>query len=196
MMKNIFTLVFCCVAFTTLATPGYKNRQESCAKFYIGLSTGINNQSGFLGVNFDIPVTTQFSLGTGAGLSSWGYKTYGEGRFYFKECNRGWALGAGATYNTGFKDFAFDMPTTIGTTEVLLDLEPSANVMFSAYHFFNLGRGGHRFYLQLGWSQPLNNTPYTIKSGHTLTADGETAMNWVAPGGLIFAFGFSFGLGK
>lgn len=196
MMKNILTLVFCCLALSTIAAPGYRNRQESCPKFYIGLSTGINNQSGILGVNFDIPVTTQFSLGTGLGFSSWGYKTYGEGRFYFKECNRGWALGAGVTYNTGIRDIPLEMPTTIGTTEVIMDWEPMANVMFSAYHFFNLGRGGHRFYLQLGWSQALNNAPYTVKSFHTLTSEGETAMNLLSPGGLIFAFGFSFGLGR
>jgi len=196
MKKIIVVFALCFVTTTTFAKNPYgKRNDQSCAKFYVGLSTGINNHSGFLGVNFDVPVTGHFSLGTGLGLSSWGYKSYGEGRFYFKECNRGWALGAGVTYNTGFDDFIVEMPTTIGTTDVSMNLEPTANVAVSAYHFFNLGRGNHRFYLQLGWSQRMNDTPYVITSGHTLNADGKTAMNFVTPGGLIFGFGFSFGLG-
>lgn len=193
MMKKLLTLVFTISALTSLAAPGYNS--NSCPKFYLGISSGINNHSGVIGINFDVPVTTQFSLGTGVGISSWGYKAYGEGRFYFKECNRGWALGAAFTYNTGLQNFVLEMPTTIGDVDVDMDLEPSPNVAVSAYHFFNLGRGGHRFYLQLGWSQSIVSDPYTITSGHTLTSDGVTVMNLLSPGGLIFGFGFSFGLG-
>lgn len=195
MNKKLITLVITIAAFATNVSARNGYNSSSCPKFYLGISSGINNHSGFLGVNFDVPVTTQFSLGTGVGLSSWGYKAYGEGRFYFKECNRGWALGAAFTYNTGLQDIAVDMPTTIGTTEVVMDWEPSPNVAVSAYHFFNLGRGGHRFYLQLGWSQAIVSTPYVVTSGHTLDSDGVTAMNLLSPGGLIFGFGFSFGLG-
>lgn len=192
-MKKLLTLVFALSTIASFAAPGYNSR--SCPKFYLGISSGLNNHSGFFGINFDVPVTTQFSLGTGVGLSSWGYKAYGEGRFYFKECNRGWALGAAFTYNTGIQDIAVEMPTTIGNTEVVMDWEPSPNIAVSAYHFFNLGRGGHRFYLQLGWSQSMVSSPYVVTSGHTLTSDGTTVMNLLSPGGILFGFGFSFGLG-
>lgn len=195
MIKKLITLVIAISASVTIASARNAYSSGSCPKFYLGISSGINNHSGIIGLNFDVPVTTQFSLGTGVGLSSWGYKAYGEGRFYFKECNRGWALGAAFTYNTGLQNIAVEMPTTIGTTEVVMDWEPSPNVAVSAYHFFNLGRGGHRFYLQLGWSQSIVSTPYVVTSGHTLTSDGVTAMNLLSPGGLIFGFGFSFGLG-
>lgn len=195
MIKKLITLVIAVSASLTIASAQKGYNSSSCPKFYLGLSSGINNHSGIIGINFDVPVTTQFSLGTGAGISSWGFKAYGEGRFYFKECNRGWALGAAFTYNTGLEGFVAEMPTTIGSVDVGMDLEPSPNIAVSAYHFFNLGRGGHRFYLQLGWSQSLVSDPYTITSGHTLTSDGVTAMNLLSPGGLIFGFGFSFGLG-
>lgn len=84
MNKKLIALVITIAAFATnvSARNGYNSR--SCPKFYLGISSGINNHSGFLGVNFDVPVTTQFSLGTGVGLSSWGYKAYGEGRFTLK----------------------------------------------------------------------------------------------------------------
>ncbi|MCB0698006.1 MAG: hypothetical protein KDC07_11610, partial [Chitinophagaceae bacterium] len=177
MQKLILTLALCFITATSIAksTYGGGRNNSSCSKFYIGLSTGINNESGLLGVNFDVPVTGYFSLGAGLGLSSWGYKSYGEARFYFSECNRGWALGLGATYNTGLQDMIVEMPTTIGTTDVTMDWQPVANIMFSGYRFFNLGRGGHRFYLQLGWSQRMNSTPYVVTSNHVLTSDGTTA---------------------
>lgn len=194
MFKKLLVVV--CLLLSTSAYASRYGRGESCPKFYIGISTGLDNPSGLLGVNFDVPVTGSFSLGTGVGLSSWGFKTYGEGRFYFKECNRGWALGAGITYNTGFDNFVSSMPTTIGTTDVTMNLEPVATAIVSGYHFFNLGRSGHRFHLQLGWSQRLTETPYEVTSNHTLDADGKTVMNILSPGGLIFGFGFTFGLGR
>lgn len=195
MLKRILTLLFCCIATFAIANPYGGRQSRSCSKFYLGLSTGIDNQSGIIGVNFDVPVTGRFSLGTGLGLSLWGYKTYGEGRFYFKDCNRGWALGAGVTHSTGFDNIISELPTTIGTTDVSMNLNPTTNVIFSGYHFFNLGRGNHRFYLQLGWSHRITESPYTITSGHKLDADGEAGMNILAPGGVILGFGFSFGLG-
>lgn len=196
MLKRILTLVLCCITLSAIAKNPYgRSNSQSCAKFYIGISSGINNQSGFLGVNFDVPVTGHFSLGTGLGLSTWGFKSYGEGRFYFKDCNRGWAIGAGVTYNTGLDNVISDIPTTIGTTNVSMNLNPTANAILSAYHFFNLGRGNHRFYLQLGWSQRITDNPYVITSAHALTSDGTAAMDLLTPGGLILGFGFSFGLG-
>ena len=192
MYKKLLTVVLSFLAISAFAAPRYG--QSSCPKFYLGLSTGIDNASGLIGINFDVPLASQFSLGTGLGLSSWGFKTYGEGRFFFSECNRGWALGAGVTYNTGLEDFSVEMPTTTGTTNVLMDLEPVMNVMASGYRFFNLGPR-HRFHLQLGWSQKVVQDAYTIKSPHTLTSDGKTAMSILQPGGLIIGFGFTFGLG-
>lgn len=182
-------------SLVTLASFGYSRYQrESCPKFYLGFSTGFDNPVGLIGVNFDIPVTGRFSLGTGMGLSLWGYKTFGEARLYFKDCNRGWALGAGATYSTGIQDVPSDMPTTIGTTEVLMDLKSATTAMLSGYRFFSLG-SRHRMHLQLGWAQPINDKPWVVKSGHILTTAGNDAMKSLSPGGLILGFGFTFGIG-
>lgn len=194
MLKKVKLLFFLSLIVTSsvFAGPGY--RSQSCPKVYIGPSIGFNNTVGLVGVNFDVPVTGRFSLGTGAGLSSWGLKSFFEGRLYFKDCNRGWAIGTGVTYNTGLQDFVTPLPTTFGDQDVMMDLEPLPSVFLSAYHFFNLGRR-NRFYLQLGYSQRLVDKPYTITSGHILDADGEAVMDIVTPGGVMFALGFSFGIG-
>lgn len=194
MYKKLLTLIIVLSAATAYANP--YNTPSRCPKVYIGTSTGLNNHSGLLGFNIDVPVTEQFSLGTGAGISSWGYKGYFEGRFYFRECNRGWAIGTGATINTGLSSINLDLPTTVGDQSVTLELQPVPNIFFCGYHFFNLGRGGHRFYLQAGWSQRLIEDPYVVKSNHTLNSDGELVMQLLSPGGIIFGFGFSFGIGS
>lgn len=91
MIKKILlaTLVVVSCSFAAKAQRHYSG-SNSCPKVYLGLSTGINNQTGLIGLNLDVPVTEYLSLGSGVGISSWGYKTYFEGRFYFKnDCNRG-----------------------------------------------------------------------------------------------------------
>lgn len=194
MLKKILTTLICLSAYITSSAQYYGD--YSCPKFYVGISTGLNNQSGLIGPNFDIPITRWASFGVGAGRSSWGFKGYSEGRFYVGDCNRSFALGAGASYNTGIKKFTTAMPTTDGTADVKFEFEPSLNAFFSAYYFFNLGReGSHRFYLQLGYSHPLDDMVYKVLSNHTLTEEGEAAMQILAPGGVIFALGFSFGFG-
>jgi hypothetical protein len=183
------------ISTVSFAQRNYKTEQ-SCPKLYIGLSTGLENQSGLIGFNMDAPITGKFSLGAGAGLSSWGYKAYGEGRFYFGECNKGWALGAGVTYNTGLKNFTSTMPTTMGDRDVLMNLNPATNVFLAGYRFWNMGRRGHRIYLEVGYSYRLQEDNYAILSYHTLTSDGKQVMKILQPGGLIVAFGFSFGVAR
>jgi hypothetical protein len=174
---------------------GYKS-EPACPKVYLGVSTGLENPAGLVGFNMDVPVTGQFSLGAGLGLSTWGYKTYGEARFYFNPCNRGWAIGTGISYNTGLKDFTTKLPTTAGDRDVLLDLNPTTNAFVSGYRFWDLGRRGNRFYLQVGYSIRLTEDYYKNKSAYTLTNDGTSVLQILAPGGLMCAVGFSFGLGK
>lgn len=198
MIKKILlaTLVIVSCSFAAKAQQHYSS-SNSCPKVYLGLSTGINNQTGLIGLNLDVPVTEYLSLGSGVGISSWGYKTYFEGRFYFKnDCNRGWAIGTGVTYNTGLEDFTTLMSTTTGEEDVTFDLNPTTNVFVSGYRFFNLGRGGSRFFLQLGYSINISNNNYTILSYHQLDDVGRTTMRLLTPGGIIIGCGFSFGIGK
>lgn len=191
MLKKL-PLLLLALSFSFLS----KAQMGSCPKFYLGLSSGLNNPAGLVGLNIDVPVTSNVSLGTGGGISSWGYKFYGEGRYYFRECNRGWALGAAFVYNTGLPSLNLELGTNIGTQTVLVDLEPVPAVTLSGYHFFNMGRAGHRFYLQFGWSQRFVDKAYTIQSGVTLNTEGEQAMQILTPGGVVFGVGFSFALAK
>jgi len=201
-MKKL-TLVFLLIALsvTSFAQRGYKGKSSKggrnnyeCPKLYIGVTAGIENPGGLVGFNIDVPVTQRFSLSGSAGLSSWGYKAGGEGRFYFDDCNRSWALGAGVTYNTGLSNVSMTLPTTYGDATVLLDLNPKTNVFFAVHKFFNLGRNGHRFNIMAGYSMRLDDDNYTILNNYELTTQGKDVMRVLAPGGVMIGFGFTFGV--
>lgn len=169
-----------------------------CPRVYIGFSTGINNPVGIIGPAIDIAITPSVSIGTGVGISSWGTKIFLEGRYYFKPCNRGWAIGSGFTYNTGLQNAEFqDVETVVGKATVRINERAQSNFMLSGYHFFDLGRAHrNRFHLQAGFSVPLSDKYYEQIGGPQMTSDSHDAFLLTAPGGLILGAGFSFGLGQ
>lgn len=169
-------------------------KYSSCPRAYIGFSSGINNPVGIIGPQVDIAVSPSFSIGSGVGLSTWGVKTFLETRYYFKPCNRGWAIGGGFTYNTGAKGVELnDVETIYGNRDIVVDQKSQANFMLSGYHFFSMGTR-HRFHLQAGFSIPLSDREFT--SNFPLTSDGRDQVAILAPGGIILGFGFSFGAGR
>ncbi|MEZ5018289.1 MAG: hypothetical protein R2800_14615 [Flavipsychrobacter sp.] len=196
MKKTLLALLLVVTALSSFAQYGRRGGSE-CPKVYLGLSTGLNNTNGLLGINLDVPISPSFSLGAGGGLSTWGWKAFFEGRYYFgQECNRGWAIGTGLTYNTGLSgSLEVDQdPEGLGIPPARVTIEPVPAAFLSMYRFFNIGQRGNRFYLQLGWSQRFNDKPYSSSPFQPLTSDGETVMRILSPGGVIFGVGFSFGI--
>jgi hypothetical protein len=156
---------------------------------------GINNPNGLLGISVDVPVVDHFSLSTGIGRSTWGWKYYGEARGYLKHCHRGFAIGAGVTHNTGLDNFVATMPTTTyGTTDVTLDLRPQTNAFVNLYHFWTIGRRNNRFDLHVGYSFRFDDPQYIVKKpvGAALTDEGNSTIKTIAPGGICIGVGFYF----
>lgn len=200
MRKSFLLVLITLLSVHIVAAQGRRAPQREageCPTVYLGLGSGINYSTGLIGLNIEVPVFKGLSIGGGAGLSSWGTKFFGELRYSFSPCNRGWALGTGVTYNTGLEDFATDLPTTRGTRSVTMDLNPKLNAFLCGYRIWTVGKSArNRFHLQLGYSMPLSNDDYTILSpGVVLADEGVAAMDLVSPGGLVFGIGFSFGIG-
>lgn len=165
---------------------------------YIGFSTGINNPVGLLGVNIDLAFTQHVSTCFGIGLSTWGYKPALEARYYFDSCNRGWAVMAGVSYNTGANNVTVDnIETTNGDQTIVVNLKPQASFSISFGRFIGLGRSGkNRLYIQTGYSIPFSSPTFDrTDSPIPLTDKGRRTVLTVAPGGLVLALGFSFGTG-
>jgi len=164
--------------------------------FYINTSTGINNNTGLLGLSFDVPVAKYFSVEAGAGISTWGYKFAALGKYYLQPGHRGWAFGAGITHSTGLQNTQQNLQTVDGNTEeVGLNLNPQTNVFLAAYRYWNLGKRYNRFFLELGWSIPVSGgDKFDQVSGTQITSTSVSTMNLLSPGGLIIGAGFSFGV--
>ncbi len=171
-------------------------RPNKCPRVYLTLSSGMNNNNGFLGFSFDVPVEKWLSVEGGVGSSTWGTKLHLGGKYYLDPCNRGWAFGTGVTFNTGIQGFRNSMETVTGQTEnVVLNLNPQTNLYLAAYRFWNLGRRYNRVFLEMGWSVPLNKSDYFDQTYGTPISDkSKFGINMISPGGLIAGVGFSFAI--
>ena len=172
-----------------------KELSGKCPIVYLNVSTGLNNNGGIIGVGVDIAVAKKVSLDAGVGIGTWGEKFYIGGKYYLKPCQRGWAFGGGLTYATGMSNFNDNLETVDGNTEpVTLNLLPQTNVFIAAYKYWNLGKRYNRIYLEMGWSVALSGAKIQQTAGTPIDQTSEFATSFIAPGGLIAAAGFSFGM--
>lgn len=171
------------------------NREKNCSKLYLDLGTGINANTSLLGGGVDYHITQDISLNAGIGLlSTWGSKFYFGGKGYLKPCHKGWAFGAGATYNTGISNLSTKVETINGQQLVELELLPQANLYAAAYKYWGLGRGRKsRFFMQLGISKSVTQKKFNQLSGPPITSDAAAVYRLLSPGGIIVGLGFSFG---
>lgn len=179
-------------------------KPKSCPGVYLGINGGINNHNGLIGISVEKTLGPRFSIGTGIGSSSWGYKVFAEGRFYFGDnCHRKTALGIGATRNLSTNNFEINMQTNYGAQDVVLDLHPATNAFVSLYHFWTIGRRQNKFYTQVGYSIKIEPGTYTLDSKTTstfpaiaLTAESDNVLHAIMPGGVVLGVGWYFGFEK
>jgi hypothetical protein len=173
----------------------HEKRAPVCAPFYIGFSYGVNNPSGFIGLDLNLPLTSHLSLGAGAGLGTWGNKVKLDIKYALKGCASGFAFGGGITYSFGEDNFNTSLATIYNTETVTLQLQSQANVFVAAYYYWYIGRGANKCYAELGWSVPLSGPSYTETNGDPLTATSDQVVKILAPGGLMIGMGYTFGIG-
>lgn len=160
---------------------------------YVGLSTGLENPSGYLGFDAELPVD-HFSVGGGVGLSTWGIKFYAQGKYYLKPSHKGWAFGLGLSHNTGISGVKVDgIETTTGEQNLVLNFKPQTNLFWTVHHYFRMGNR-HRFFVMAGYSARLRSTVFEYNGPYILQPVVNEAMKWAAPGGFMAGLGFSFGI--
>ncbi len=170
-------------------------KRPKCAKIYLALSTGFNNNTGALGLNIDVPVSKEISVDAGFGRSTWGNKLFVGGKYFLNPCHIGWAFGGGVTYNTGLSNFVTKRETIYKTQEeVLLNMKPMVNAYFVAYKYWKLGKGYNRIYMELGYSVAFTNDILEQLDGTPMSSDGIALSKALSPGGPILAGGISFGI--
>ena len=205
-MKQVtFTLLAILLCAHSFAQDGTEKSQykkpknESSGRppvLYITTSTGINNNTGLVGVGIDVPVGPKLLLGAGAGIGTWGDKIYIGGKYFLMPGHTGWAFGGGVTHNSGLQNFTDNLETVYGNTEqVTLNLNAQTNVFLAAYRYWSIGRKRiNKFYLELGWSVPLTGDRFDQTDGDPISSNSTATMNLLSPGGIIVGAGFSFGV--
>jgi len=201
-IKLLLTLSFFFTMLNLCAQEDYVNEEKKqkanqqlpvCPRVFIGPSVGINNNGGLFANNLEVGVDQHISLGAGFGIGLWGLKGYLEGKYYFKECYKGWALGLAVTRASGLGEVMYQDSSGAFPKTVTMRLLPQTNVALQGYRYFKLGKR-HRLHISGGYSFDTSRRKFVVlgpnQPGQTL----RTTMDRLAPGGLIIGFGFSFGL--
>ncbi len=199
-MKTIQLLATGFFLWATLNACAQVNTQEpsvapECKSNYITLGTGINSNYGMAGVGVDIKMLDKLQVGLSGGIGSWGFKTAGELRYFYSGCmQQGSALTAGLAYATGLPEMEIEMELSNEETKtVKLELNAQTNLQLAWYRAFKVQQN-HRFFIQAGYSFPISGISYRVISGETLSDVSKTTVRMMAPGGIIVAVGFGFGI--
>lgn len=175
--------------------------KNKCSKAYFGVSTGFNNPNGILGFNLAVPVNLVV-ISAGVGVSTWGNKIYGEGRYFLKPCQHGFAFAAGITHDAGRVHAQLKMQTDQGNhQQVTMNLNPVTNGYVAVYHFWQLGKRHNRFFTDLGYSVPFETAhfkqvfpPGPPPQNGFITQSAKDKLREFSPGGMMIGAGFCFGL--
>ena len=199
-MKTIQLLATGFLLWASLNACAQVNTQEpsatvECRSNFITLGTGINSNYGMAGVGVDIKMLDKLQVGLSGGIGSWGFKTAGELRYFYSGCmQQGSALTAGVAYATGLPEMEIEMELSNEETKtVMLELNAQTNLQLAWYRAFKVQQN-HRFFIQAGYSFPISGISYRVISGETLSDTSKMVVRMIAPGGIIVAVGFGFGI--
>ena len=199
-MKTIQLVTTGFLLWAGLSACAQVNMQEpstapACKSNFITLGTGINSNYGMAGVGVEIKMLDKLQFGLSGGIGSWGFKTAGELRYFYSGCmQQGSALTAGLAYATGLPEMDIEMELSNEETKtVKLELNAQTNLQLAWYRAFKVQQN-HRFFIQAGYSFPISGISYRVISGETLSDVSKTTVRMMAPGGIIVAVGFGFGI--
>jgi hypothetical protein len=209
-MKRISTLIFfvmCILGFSQVKDTIVLNKKP--ARYFIGLGTGVNAHTGFLGIASELPIHQQFFARLGFGLGGWGPKlSLGFNVHNDKKSGIGIAL----YYNHSFGinnvktelEFIKSAPV-LGVQDILVKEKVSVNYLTASS--FNLGlsynwllnKGRGRLYLELSYGRKNQEAPYKISGDNIsgnyfgLSENSKKALRLAQPGGVGIAVGYMFG---
>jgi hypothetical protein len=179
-------------------------------RFFIGIGSGINAHTGYLGLSGELLIRDQMFLRGGLGFSNWGYKLSGALKVQ-KAYKSSFGIALGYSYVSGIKNVLFDLETDradIGNSnngivtitevrKVNMDLLP-ASVLSVAASYNWLIKKRHRIYLELSYGLKTPRSAYKPKNlefnaFERLSSKSQTTMDILQPGGVGFSFGYMFG---
>lgn len=193
-MKNVFLFLSVLLCSLTLkAQTGEYYDPENRPKFYLGIGTGMNTYTGLAGISANYIIDNKLFAQAGLGLSTWGIRS-SIGLRYDQSYRNGLTFGLNYIHSSGIDDIMVSLETSSGSTrEVNIQLESTGAINIKTGYNWWIGKY-NTFNISVGYSVPLKSQPWIVKDGSSLSVSSQQALDLVAPGGLIFGLGFSFGL--
>ncbi len=191
-LKKIILFSLCFFLFLKLDAQNItENQTDEYPRFYLGLGTGFDNFTGFMGVSGTLKVQEKFSIRGGVGLSGWGFKNSIGIKYDLKETG-GWSYCLGYSYSPGFKGLKMDNELESGgTKEITVDYLSASTINLAIDRNWKIGKA-NVFYIEFGYALPLQSNRWRVTDGSALSSVSESTLNILQPGGLILGAGFAF----
>ncbi|HXP48918.1 MAG TPA: hypothetical protein VN922_03130 [Bacteroidia bacterium] len=169
---------------------------DSVPRFYLGLGTGLNNYVGIIGIGAELRTIDPLLVRAGIGIGTWGTKIT-IGLRYELHHTSGWVFGVSYSNCSGLSNFKTNLQVdSAGNStnkNVTLNLNDVGVLNLTATYNWVFHRR-NKFFLEFGWSVPLQTNPYSVQDGSVLTPASEQVIGLLEPGGLIIGIGVMFGL--
>lgn len=193
-MKKAF--LFLSIIFLCLELKGQTDKYydpDDRPKFYLGIGTGFNTYTGLAGLSGNYIIDSKLFLQGGFGLSTWGFKS-SLGLRYDQSYRNGFTFGANLTISSGIEDIDLEVVTANGATrEVNMLLERAGTINLKTGYNWWIGEY-NTINLNVGYSFEFKRQPWVVNDGTSLSVPSQQALEIIAPGGIIFGLGLTFGV--
>lgn len=183
-----------CTLIVCAGTTSFAQRERNS---FLGLSAGINNPAGMIGMRFDTRIAPKLMGTVNLGLG-WGVKT-SLGVVYQPKQGSGWCPFISISHTTGADSIVSKLQvqqaSAVVMKDVAADFKP-INTLNLGFERQWIGSKGNRFFLTLGYSFALHNGDvYELyNKAEPLTKASALGLKLQSPGGIMVGLGYSFGL--
>ncbi|MBW8331295.1 MAG: hypothetical protein K0M40_04670 [Prolixibacteraceae bacterium] len=191
-LKKIILFSLCLLLIAKLdAQEITENKTAEYPQVYLGVGTGFDNFTGFMGVSGTLKMYERFSVRGGFGVSGWGLKSSIGIKYDQTETGR-WSYCLGYSHSPGLEGIELEMELESGgTQEITVDYLSAGTINLAIDRNWRIGKTGI-FYLEFGYAVPLQSNRWRVTDGSTITSTTDMALNILQPGGLILGAGFAF----
>jgi hypothetical protein len=193
MRRFILITLISLTVFKANAQSSNSIKTDTLPNFYLGIGTGMNNYTGLLGLSINLRLQNKVFFQGGLGIGTWGSK-YTIGLRLDRSYGKGWSYGIGFSSCSGLRDFKTNLELQSGIKQdVTLDLLRANTLNLKATHNWMIHKR-NTFYVDLGYAIALQSSPWKVTDGSEISTTSKSALDMLAPGGVILGLGFTFGL--
>ena len=193
-MKYFLLFILCAFLLIRLdAQTIMENRSDDYSRFHLGVGTGFDNFTGFIGVSGTLNLYDNLSVRGGLGVGGWSAKSSIGLKIDSRNGGK-WSYNLGYSYCNGQEDLPLDLELNTGVTDqVTVNYYSASTLNLAIDRNWRVGRR-NLIYIELGYAIPLQDRRWEVADGSNISENAERVLDMMQPGGIIFGAGFAFGL--